>query len=121
MLLSLGLLRTVPYLQLRLCVWETPNGGAGPVSVLARCLLQAGISMTVMPPAGHDGRPALNSELGRDDALLQCMHVLGRRPRDADCVGLVEASASVVVDDVDSMRQLCRAHAVVFGHVHDEV
>lgn len=121
MLLSLGLLRTVPYMQLRLCVWETPNGGAGPASVLARCLLQMGISMTVLPPAGPGGTPALNAEVGKGDALLQCMHVLRRRPRDAGCGALVDASASVVVEEVEGMRQLCRAHAMLFGRVHDEM
>lgn len=121
MLLSLGLLRTVPYMQLRLCIWETPNGGAGPVSVLARCLLQAGISMTVMPPAGLHGTPALDSQAGRHEAVLECLHELRRRPRDAECGAVVDAAASVMVDEVETMRQLCRAHAMLFGGVHDEV
>lgn len=119
-LLSLGLLRTVPYMQLRLCVWDTPNMGAGPMSVLARCLLQLGVSMTVLPPAGVQGNPALEPDAARHEAVLQCLKVLRRR-RNAQCGAVVDAAASVVVDEVETMQRLCRAYAMLFKGSHDEM
>lgn len=149
--MSLGLLRALPYKDLRMCIWETPNAGAGAVSALAQCLLRFGFATTTLPPnAGAAGahpapmvgvdqdhhvvdhEPVFDARPGEHAALLQCLQKLRKRPKDTECLDRMSSTVSVHVgggryeDDGEAigfLRQLCRAHAVLHarGGVHEEM
>ncbi len=136
MLLSLGLLRALPYKDLRICIWETPNAGAGAISVLAHCLLRFGFATTTLPPGVDQGvdqsvdhatmdvvdhEPVFDARPGEHAELLQCLQTLRKRPKDKECLARMAGTVSVHVgggrygDDAEAlafMKQLCRAHAV---------